>query len=114
MTRQAEDPRRHSHRRARHDRSGHLDRPRATAGNRDHEPVGYATRVDNSGPPLKEISAGARSSDRTVVSVLSGNRNLEGRINTRESRVPQPAEYPAGVRLAAICPGTSLPGRTGR
>jgi aconitate hydratase len=45
--------------------------------------VGYGctTCIGNSGPLLEEISAAVNSSDLAVVSVLSGNRNFEGRIN---------------------------------
>jgi len=45
--------------------------------------VGYGctTCIGNSGPLLDEISAAINSSDLAVVSVLSGNRNFEGRIN---------------------------------
>jgi aconitate hydratase len=45
--------------------------------------VGYGctTCIGNSGPLPPAISAAVNSSDLTVVSVLSGNRNFEGRIN---------------------------------
>src|SRR5436305_6268101 len=45
--------------------------------------VGYGctTCIGNSGPPPPEISAVVRAEDLAVVSVLSGNRNFEGRIN---------------------------------
>jgi aconitate hydratase len=45
--------------------------------------VGYGctTCIGNSGPLPDEISAAVNESDLTVVSVLSGNRNFEGRIN---------------------------------
>ena len=45
--------------------------------------VGYGctTCIGNSGPLPEEISAAVNSSDLAVVSVLSGNRNFEGRIN---------------------------------
>src|SRR6516164_10981372 len=45
--------------------------------------VGYGctTCIGNSGPLPEAISAAAASSDLAVVSVLSGNRNFEGRIN---------------------------------
>ena len=45
--------------------------------------VGYGctTCIGNSGPLLPEISAAVNESDLAVVSVLSGNRNFEGRIN---------------------------------
>jgi aconitate hydratase len=45
--------------------------------------VGYGctTCIGNSGPLQDEISAAVNDSDLAVVSVLSGNRNFEGRIN---------------------------------
>jgi aconitate hydratase len=45
--------------------------------------VGYGcvTCIGNSGPLPEEISAAVNKEDLTVVSVLSGNRNFEGRIN---------------------------------
>lgn len=45
--------------------------------------VGYgcATCIGNSGPLNDEISAAINDNDLAVVSVLSGNRNFEGRIN---------------------------------
>ncbi|TWE12958.1 aconitate hydratase AcnA [Rudaeicoccus suwonensis] len=45
--------------------------------------VGYGctTCIGNSGPLNEEISAAVQKDDLTVVSVLSGNRNFEGRIN---------------------------------
>ncbi len=45
--------------------------------------VGYGctTCIGNSGPLPPEISAAVNDSDLAVVSVLSGNRNFEGRIN---------------------------------
>ena len=45
--------------------------------------VGYGctTCIGNSGPLQDEISAAINESDLAVVSVLSGNRNFEGRIN---------------------------------
>ncbi len=45
--------------------------------------VGYGctTCIGNSGPLSEEISAVVNDNDLTVVSVLSGNRNFEGRIN---------------------------------
>src|SRR6185503_19906425 len=44
--------------------------------------VGYGctTCIGNSGPLSEEISAVVNDNDLTVVSVLSGNRNFEGRI----------------------------------
>ena len=45
--------------------------------------VGYGctTCIGNSGPLAEEISAAVDEGDLAVVSVLSGNRNFEGRIN---------------------------------
>src|SRR5207253_9293952 len=45
--------------------------------------VGYGctTCIGNSGPLPDEISAAVNETDLAVVSVLSGNRNFEGRIN---------------------------------
>jgi aconitate hydratase A / 2-methylisocitrate dehydratase len=45
--------------------------------------VGYGctTCIGNSGPLPAEISAAVRANDLAIVSVLSGNRNFEGRIN---------------------------------
>lgn len=42
---------------------------------------GCMTCIGNSGPLQDEISAAVNESDLAVVSVLSGNRNFEGRIN---------------------------------
>jgi aconitate hydratase len=45
--------------------------------------VGYgcATCIGNSGPIIESVSAAVQAGDLAVVSVLSGNRNFEGRIN---------------------------------
>lgn len=45
--------------------------------------VGYGctTCIGNSGPLLAEVSGAVNEKDLAVVSVLSGNRNFEGRIN---------------------------------
>jgi aconitate hydratase len=45
--------------------------------------VGYGctTCIGNSGPLREEVSAAVNQADLAVVSVLSGNRNFEGRIN---------------------------------
>lgn len=45
--------------------------------------VGYGctTCIGNSGPLLEEVSAGINAGDLAATSVLSGNRNFEGRIN---------------------------------
>jgi len=45
--------------------------------------VGYGctTCIGNSGPIIEEVSRAVNENDLAVVSVLSGNRNFEGRIN---------------------------------
>ena len=45
--------------------------------------VGYGctTCIGNSGPIIEEVSKAVNEADLAVVSVLSGNRNFEGRIN---------------------------------
>ena len=45
--------------------------------------VGYGctTCIGNSGPIIEEVSEAVNASDLAVTSVLSGNRNFEGRIN---------------------------------
>ena len=45
--------------------------------------VGYGctTCIGNSGPLIPEVCAAVQANDLAVVSVLSGNRNFEGRIN---------------------------------
>ncbi|WP_257954046.1 aconitate hydratase AcnA [Nocardioides sp. B-3] len=45
--------------------------------------VGYGctTCIGNSGPLIPEVSAAVNEADSAVTSVLSGNRNFEGRIN---------------------------------
>ncbi len=42
---------------------------------------GCTTCIGNSGPLPEEVSAAVKENDLAVVSVLSGNRNFEGRIN---------------------------------
>ena len=42
---------------------------------------GCTTCIGNSGPIIPEVSAAVHEHDLSVVSVLSGNRNFEGRIN---------------------------------
>src|SRR3954454_15769495 len=42
---------------------------------------GCTTCIGNSGPLPEEVSAAVQANDLAVVSVLSGNRNFEGRIN---------------------------------
>ncbi len=46
--------------------------------------VGYGctTCIGNSGPLIPEVSAAVNEADLAVTSVLSGNRNFEGRINS--------------------------------
>ncbi len=45
--------------------------------------VGYGctTCIGNSGPLIKEISEGIKENDLIVASILSGNRNFEGRVH---------------------------------
>ncbi len=49
----------------------------------DFDLVGYGctTCIGNSGPLIPEVSAAVNTHDLAVTSVLSGNRNFEGRIN---------------------------------
>lgn len=49
----------------------------------DFDLVGYGctTCIGNSGPLIPEVSAAVTENDLAVTSVLSGNRNFEGRIN---------------------------------
>ncbi len=49
----------------------------------DFDLVGYGctTCIGNSGPLIPEVSEAVQDNDLAVVSVLSGNRNFEGRIN---------------------------------
>ena len=49
----------------------------------DFDLVGYGctTCIGNSGPLIPEVSAAVNAHDLAVTSVLSGNRNFEGRIN---------------------------------
>ncbi len=42
---------------------------------------GCTTCIGNSGPLAEQVSAAVQAGDLAVVSVLSGNRNFEGRIN---------------------------------
>ncbi len=79
--------------------------------------VGYgcATCIGNSGPLPPAISAAVNENDLSVVSVLSGNRNFEGRINldVKMSYLASPplvwrAPWPAGrgrVRRRSSRPG---------
>ena len=62
--------------------------PRARGADRDLEALGFhlvgygcTTCIGNSGPLPEEISDVVQAEDLAVVSVLSGNRNFEGRIN---------------------------------
>lgn len=49
----------------------------------DFDIVGYGctTCIGNSGPLIPEVSKAAQDNDLAITSVLSGNRNFEGRIN---------------------------------
>ena len=57
-------------------------RPHALPGEAGLQPRGYGcvTCIGNSGPLPDEVSAAVNATDLAVVSVLSGNRNFEGRI----------------------------------
>jgi aconitate hydratase len=58
-------------------------RPHAVPGEAGFNLVGYGctTCIGNSGPLIPEVSKAVEDADLAVVSVLSGNRNFEGRIN---------------------------------
>ncbi|MFZ2624640.1 MAG: aconitate hydratase AcnA [Propionibacterium sp.] len=49
----------------------------------DFDIVGYGctTCIGNSGPLIEQVSSAANENDLAITSVLSGNRNFEGRIN---------------------------------
>ena len=61
---------------------------------------GCMTCIGNSGPLQDEISAAVNEADLAVVSVLSGNRNFEGRINP-DIKMNYLAIAAAGGRLRA-------------
>jgi aconitate hydratase len=63
--------------------------------------VGYGctTCIGNSGPLPEEISEAINAKDLVVASVLSGNRNFEGRVNP-ETRVNYLASPPLVVAYA--------------
>ncbi|MFG3227115.1 aconitate hydratase [Kitasatospora sp. NPDC048194] len=63
--------------------------------------VGYGctTCIGNSGPLIEEVSRAVAADDLTVVSVLSGNRNFEGRIHP-ETRLNYLASPPLVVAYA--------------
>jgi aconitate hydratase len=65
------------------------------------EVVGYGctTCIGNSGPLIPEVSAAVNENDLAVVSVLSGNRNFEGRIHP-EVRMNYLASPPLVVAYA--------------
>jgi aconitate hydratase len=65
--------------------------------------VGYGctTCIGNSGPLAPEISAAVNEHDLAVVSVLSGNRNFEGRINS-DVRMNYLASPPLCVAYALV------------
>ena len=64
--------------------------------------VGYGctTCIGNSGPLIPAVSAAIAEGDLAVCSVLSGNRNFEGRIHP-ETKLNYLASPPAGGRLRA-------------
>jgi len=73
-----------------HPRSGQQGRRRLLRAQRAHpylDKLGFNSSlrlhhcIGNSGPLQPEISAAVAEGDLAVVSVLSGNRNFEGRIN---------------------------------
>ena len=63
--------------------------------------VGYgcATCIGNSGPLPAEVSQAVNDADLAVVSVLSGNRNFEGRINP-DVKMNYLASPPLGIAYA--------------
>src|SRR5699024_7587303 len=63
--------------------------------------VGYGctTCIGNSGPLIEEVGAAVDAGDLTVASVLSGNRNFEGRIHA-QSRMNFLASPPLVVAYA--------------
>src|SRR4029079_16614115 len=63
--------------------------------------VGYGctTCIGNSGPLPEVISDAVREGNLVVASVLSGNRNFEGRIQ-RDGRATSPASPPLVVAYA--------------
>jgi len=65
--------------------------------------VGYGctTCIGNSGPLIPEISAAVTENDLTVCSVLSGNRNFEGRIHA-ETRMNFLTSPPLVVAYALV------------
>ncbi|HET9841415.1 MAG TPA: aconitate hydratase [Nocardioides sp.] len=65
--------------------------------------VGYGctTCIGNSGPLIPEVSAAVQEHDLTVCSVLSGNRNFEGRIHP-ETRMNFLASPPLVVAYALV------------
>ena len=65
--------------------------------------VGYGctTCIGNSGPLIPEVSAAVQDNDLTVCSVLSGNRNFEGRIHP-ETRMNFLASPPLVVAYALV------------
>ncbi len=65
--------------------------------------VGYGctTCIGNSGPLIPEVSAAVQENDLTVCSVLSGNRNFEGRIHP-ETRMNFLASPPLVVAYALV------------
>ncbi|HEY6623187.1 MAG TPA: aconitate hydratase AcnA [Acidimicrobiales bacterium] len=80
-----------------YDRAG-LTEPLAEAGF-DLVGFGCTTCIGNSGPLLSGVSEAVQSGDLSVVSVLSGNRNFEGRIHP-EVRMNYLASPPLVVAYA--------------
>ena len=77
--------------------------------------VGYGctTCIGNSGPLPEEISAAIEQGDLAVASVLSGNRNFEGRIHS-EVKMNYLASPPLVVAYALAGPHGRRPRRTTR
>ena len=76
--------------------------PARRAGRLGFNMVGYGctTCIGNSGPLKPEISAGVKAGDLIACSVLSGNRNFEGRVHP-EVKHELPRLAAAGGRLRA-------------
>ncbi len=76
--------------------------------------VGYGctTCIGNSGPLPEEVSKAVNDHDLAVVSVLSGNRNFEGRINPRrQDELPGVPAAGRRVRHRGLHEGGHHPGR---
>ena len=67
---------------------------------------GCATCIGNSGPLLPEISEAINANDLTVTSVLSGNRNFEGRISPDVKMNYLKDIWPTNSEVASVVDGT--------